>query len=147
MWTNRLFPLALMTGVMFCPIVGPLNSSTVLAESAVQRPLFQGIRFSSAGMTTSIRGDAETTVTLFIQNYDANKRTFTSLEWASLNNITLIDAQQKQYSTQLEGNLNAPFFYGENRSIKVRITHPMGIYPRALKLDSLDPKKPIYIRL
>ena len=109
---------------------------------------FRNIRFASLGMQTSTGGGgSKTTITLSIQNYSGNSYSFTNVESTALSLIELVDSKNNTYFGQFEGDLNKPFFNGENRIVKLHINHPMGIYPKYLKLRSGDLKQPIYIPL
>jgi hypothetical protein len=143
---NQLFNFTLLMTLLGIPA-----SSLLMSESAIAQQRsnlnFQNMQFSSAGMSTITSGYSVTTITLSIQNYGANNRSFNSSERVYLRQIKLVDAQRKAYTGELDMDLYKPFFNGENRLVKLRINHPMGINPSYLQLDSGDSKKPIYIRL
>ncbi len=143
---NQLFNFTLLMTLLGIPA-----SSLLMSESAIAQQRsnlnFQNMQFSSAGMSTITNGYSVTTITLSIQNYGVNNRSFNSSELVYLRQIKLVDAQRKAYTGELDMDLYKPFFNGENRLVKLRINHPMGINPSYLQLDSGDSKKPIYIRL
>ncbi len=143
---NRLFNFTLFMTLLGLPIGGVLSSEVAIAQqrSALN---FQNMQISSAGIQTVSSGSSVTTITLFIQNYGANNRSFNLSERVALREMILVDSQKRAYLGELGTDLYKPFFNGENRSVKFEIKHPMGIYPSYLQLDSGDPKKPIYIRL
>lgn len=143
---NRLFNFTLLMTLFGLPIVGVLSPEVAIAQnrSALN---FQNMQISSAGMQTVSSESSVTTITLFIQNYGANSRSFNLSERVALREIKLVDSQKRSYLGEMGTDLYKPFFNGENRSVKLQVTHPIGIYPSYLQLDSGDPKKPIYIRL
>ena len=143
---NRLFNFTLLMTLLGLPVGSVLLSEVAIAQQKSNLD-FQNVRFSSAGMQTMINGSATTTITLSIQNYGSNNRSFDYSEKAALSQIILVDSQKNRYRGQFETGLNKPFFNGENRLVKLQVLHPMRIHPSYLQLDSGDPKKPIYIRL
>ncbi len=143
---NRLFNFTLFLTLLGLPIGGVLWAPVAIAQQRSNLD-FQNMKFSSAGVQTVTNGSATTTITLFIYNYGSNNRSFDYSETMALNQIILVDSQNNRYRGQFKSGLEKPFFNGENRSVKLQVSHPMGISPSYLQLDSGDPKKPIYIRL
>lgn len=143
---NQLFNFTLLMTLLGIPASGLLMSESAIAQQRSNLN-FRNMQFSSAGMSTITNGSSVTTITLSIQNYGVNNRSFNLDERVYLRQIKLVDAQRNTYTGELGMDLYKPFFNGENRLVKLRINHPMGINPRYLQLDSGDSKKPIYIRL
>lgn len=140
---NQLSNFTLLMTLLGIPVGGLLMPESAIAQQR-SNVNFQNINFSSAVMRTV---GTETTITIFVQNYGANGRSFNYAENLALSQIKAVDAQNNTYHTNISSNLNKSFFYGENRSTQLTIHHPMGINLRYLQLDSGDYKKPIYIRL
>ena len=143
---NQLFNFTLLMTLLGIPASGLLMSESAIAQQSSNLN-FRNMQFSSAGMSTITNGSSVTTITLSIQNYGVNNRSFNLDERVYLRQIKLVDAQRNTYTGELGMDLYKPFFNGENRLVKLRINHPMGINPSYLQLDSGDSKKPIYIRL
>ncbi len=143
---NQLFNFTLLMTLLGIPASGLLMSESAIAQQRSNLN-FRNMQFSSAGMSTITNGSSVTTITLSIQNYGVNNRSFNLDERVYLRQIKLVDAQRNTYTGELGMDLYKPFFNGENRLVKLRINHPMGINPSYLQLDSGDSKKPIYIRL
>ena len=143
---NQLFNFTLLMTLIGIPVGGLLLSEPAIAQQRSNLN-FQNMQFSSAGMQTMTNGSSVTTITLSIQNYGPNNRSFNLNERVYLREILLVDAQRNAYIGELDMDLYKPFFNGENRLVKLRINHPMGINPSYLQLNSGDSKKPIYIRL
>ena len=143
---NQLFNFILLMTLLGIPAGGLVMPESAIAQQRSNLN-FQNMQFSSAGMSTITNGYSVTTITLSIQNYGANNRSFNLDERVYLREIRLVDAQRNAYAVELDTDLYKPFFNGENRLVKLRINHPMGINPSYLQLDSGDSKKPIYIRL
>jgi hypothetical protein len=143
---NQLLNFTLLTMLFGIPAGGVLLSEPSIAQQRSSLN-FQNMYFSSIGIQTISSGSAVTTITLSIQNNGLNNRSFNLSERVSLYKIALVDSQKNAYLGEFEMDLSKPFFYGENRVVKLRVNHPSGIYPSYLQLDSGDPKKPIYIRL
>ncbi len=143
---NRLFNFTLLMALLGVP-VGVIAVPDLAIAQQRSNLDFQNMRFSSVGTQTLINGSATTTITLSIQNYGVNNRSFDYSESMALERIVLVDSQKNRYYGRFEPSLDKPFFNGENRLVKLQVAHPMGIYPSYLQLDSGDPKKPIYIRL
>ncbi len=151
---NQLFNFTLLMTLIGIPVSGLFLSEPAIAQQRSQLN-FKNIYISSVGIqtisgvqTTYGMSAAITTIVLSIQNNDFNGRLFDSSESVSLGQIQMVDAQRQPYTGAIDiVDLDKPFFYGENRLVKLRIIHPMGINPSYLQLDSGDSKKPIYIRL
>jgi len=141
--SNSMLLMALLIGI---PVGGLFLSEPAIAQQRSNLN-FQNMQFSSAGMSTISAGSSVTTITLSIQNYGPNNRSFNLDERVYLREIRLVDAQRNAYIGELDMDLYKPFFNGENRLVKLRIDHPMGINPSYLQLESGNSKKPIYIRL
>jgi hypothetical protein len=150
---NQLFNFTLLMTLIGIPVGGLLLSEPAIAQQRSNLN-FQNINISSVGIqtisgiqTTYGVSAAITTIVLSIQNNDLNSRLFNYSERVSLGQIQMVDAQRQSYNSEIDIDLDKPFFYGENRLVKLRIIHPMGINPSYLQLNSGDSKKPIYIRL
>ena len=143
---NQLFNFTLLMTLFGIPVSGLFLSEPAIAQQRSSSN-FQNMQFFSAGMQTLTNGSSATTITLSVQNYGGNNRSFNPSERVYLREIKLVDAKKNEYVGKLDMDLYKPFFNGENRLVKLRVNHSMGIYPKYLQLDSGDSKKPIYIRL
>ncbi|MCY7407490.1 MAG: hypothetical protein LH631_08955, partial [Alkalinema sp. CAN_BIN05] len=111
---NQLFNFTLLMTLLGIPAGGLLMPESAIAQQRSNLN-FQNMQFSSAGMSTITNGYSVTTITLSIQNYGVNNRSFNLNERVYLRRIKLVDAQRKAYTGELDIDLYKPFFNGENR--------------------------------